>query len=202
MNEGYIKFNCEWERREIDITNDLFQDLQINRSNLYELGLIGAYPGGVGFGNISVRENESTRFFITGSATGQFPVLDILHYSLVTGYHFEKNSLSCTGLTKASAESLTHAAIYEARPDSYAVVHIHHEKLWRKLLNKFPTTPETIEYGTPEMAKSVFELARECDFQFDKIIVMGGHPEGILAFGKTLDEATNQIINIYNTYKK
>jgi len=30
---------------------------------------------------------------------------------------------------------------------------------------------------------------------------MGGHREGILIFGTTLDEATAQIINIYSQYQ-
>lgn len=201
MTEGYIKFQCNWEQKEIRIPEELFRTLEWSRSQLFELGLIGMYPDGIGFGNISVR-TEGNSFFITGSATGQFDKLNQSHYSLVTEYHFAGNSISCKGLTKASAESLTHAAIYKALPEIGAVVHVHCLWLWEKLLNNYPTTSGEIEYGTPEMALAVQSLAAELGMSDEKIIIMGGHREGILTFGKNLEEATTQIIKIYNRYQK
>ncbi len=201
MNEGYIKFNCNWLPEEFPFHEEIYGQLENSRTKLYELGLIGMYPDGIGFGNISVKSGESTLFIITGSATGQFPELDQSHYALVTGFDFEKNSISCSGLIKASAESLTHAAIYEALPEAGAVVHIHCLWLWEKLLNDYPTTSAEIEYGTPEMAYSVGKLASEIKEKAEKIIVMGGHREGILAFGSNLHVATSEIIKIYNFYQ-
>lgn len=201
MNEGYIKFNCDWKQQEIQMNEAIFQELEKQRSRLYELGLIGINPDGIGFGNISVRVDNENKFIITGSSTGQFHSLKLSHYSLVTKFNFEKNSVSCTGITKASAESLTHAAVYEALPEVGAVVHIHSLLLWQKLLNKYPTTSETIEYGTPEMALAVKELAKVANSHFEKIIIMGGHREGILAFARSLEDATSAIINIYNQYQ-
>ncbi len=198
MTEGYIKFNCEWEQKEIRIQEELFRILQTERSGLFELGLIGMYPDGIGFGNISVK-NESG-FIITGSATGQFAQLLPVHYAQVTGYSFARNTISCTGLTKASAESLTHAAIYESLPEVGSVVHVHCIRLWEKLLNNYPTTSPEIEYGTPEMARAIQQQVSKMNLNKEKIIVMGGHREGILTFGKNLKEATTQIINIYNQY--
>lgn len=200
MNEGYIKFQCNWTKEEIRIPEETFVALEKYRSDLYQLGLIGMYPDGIGFGNISVK-NSSSSFYITGSATGQYPSLRMEHYAEVLSYDFAQNSLSCVGLTKASAESLTHAAVYEALPETAAVVHIHCLWLWEKLLNNYPTTSPEIEYGTPEMATAVQELAKDAATQADKIIVMGGHREGILAFGRTLEEATNEILKIYNRYQ-
>lgn len=201
MNEGYIKFNCDWKQQEIQMNEEVFQELEMQRSRLYELGLIGMYPDGIGFGNLSVRRANDNSFIITGSATGQFSRLNTLQYSLVNKFNFAKNTISCIGLTKASAESLTHAAVYEALPEVGAVVHIHSLPLWQKLLNKFPTTSEAIEYGTPDMALAVKELAVSANSHFEKIIIMGGHQEGILAFGRSLKEATSAIINIYNQYQ-
>lgn len=200
MTEGYIKFKCNWENEEIQIPEEIFLSLEKERSRLYKLGLIGMYPDGIGFGNISVRTNESS-FVVTGSATGQFNTLSQSHYSLVSAFNFSNNSISCKGLTKASAESLTHAAVYEALPEVGAVVHVHCLWLWEKLLNNYPTTSAKIEYGTPEMALAVQSLAAEMVMSDEKIIVMGGHREGILAFGKNLEETTNQIIKIYNRYQ-
>lgn len=201
MTEGYIKFNCDWEQKEIRIQDELFRTLESERSRLYELGLIGVYPDGIGFGNFSVRTAEGKSFIITGSATGQFSKLNQSHFALVTGYSFAKNSISCTGLTKASAESLSHAAVYTSIPEIDAVVHVHCLWLWEKLLNNYPTTSAEIEYGTPEMAIAIERLVSGTKLSDENIIVMGGHREGILAFGKNLHETTSQIINIYNRYK-
>ena len=201
MTEGYIKFQCIWEQKEIEIQEELFQVLEEARSRLFKLGLIGMYPDGIGFGNISVKSGENKSFIITGSATGQFSQLNQSHYALVNGYNFAENSVSCAGMTRASAESLTHAAVYEALPDVGAVVHIHCLWLWEKLRNNSPTTSEEIEYGTPEMAYAVKNLAATLNPEQEKVIVMGGHREGILAFGRNLKEASSSIINLYNQYK-
>jgi hypothetical protein len=198
MTEGYIKFNCKWLQEEFSFQEEIYEELETARTQLYALGLIGMNADGIGFGNISVRSGEGASFIITGSATGQFENLDQSHYALVTGYDFEKNSISCSGLTKASAESLTHAAIYQSLPEVGAVVHVHCLWLWEKLLTDYPTTSAEIEYGTPEMAYAVGKLASEIK---EKIIVMGGHREGVLAFGSNLTEATTEIINIYNLYQ-
>lgn len=198
MTEGYIKFNCNWMQKEFPFQEEIYEELESARTKLRTLGLIGMYPDGIGFGNISVKTDDSKSFIITGSATGQFEKLDQSHYALVTGYDFEKNSISCSGLTKASAESLTHAAVYESLSEIGSVVHVHCLWLWEKLLNNYPTTSAEIEYGTPEMAYAVGKLASEIN---EKIIVMGGHREGILAFGSNLIEATTEIIKIYNFYQ-
>ena len=199
MSEGYIKFQCNWTKEEIEVSDDLFSVMGKERLRLYELGLIGMYPDGIGFGNLSVR-TERHSFVITGSATGQFAALNLSHYAVVSAYSFIRNSIACKGLTKASAESLTHAAIYDVLPEVGAVVHIHCLRLWEKLLNTYPSTSGEIEYGTAEMAYAVQALASELKMKEEKIIVMGGHREGILAFGQNLEEATRQVINIYNRY--
>ena len=200
-NEGYIKFYCQWQKNEISIPEPVLNSLDSARKQLFDLGLIGVYPDGIGFGNISIRNPKSTSFFITGSSTGKHAKLLPSQYSLVTAYNFSENSLSCEGLTQASAESLTHAAIYEALPDIGAVVHVHCHWLWEKLLNHIPTTSAQIEYGTPEMALAVKNLAKKSGSHFEKIIIMGGHREGILAYGSTMEEAITEIKNIFNRYK-
>lgn len=201
MTEGYIKYKCDWRQAEIAIPDEQFQALTKVRRQLYDLDLIGVYPDEIGFGNISVREKNKNSFIITGSATGQFSELKQKHYARVIDYSFAENSLSCIGLTKASAESLSHAAVYESLPEVGAVGHIHSLWLWKKLLNVFPTTPSGIEYGTPEMAEAISKLVFGIKNAKDKIVVMGGHREGILAFGRDLEEATNEILKIYNQYK-
>ena len=200
MTEGYIKFNCIWEQKEIQIEPSLLIELESARTRLYELGLIGMYPDGIGFGNISVKSDKGSPFIITGSATGQFEKLKPSHYAQVTGYNFAQNTISCTGQTKASAESLSHAAVYESIPEVGAVVHIHCLWLWEKLMNSNLTTSREVEYGTPEMAEAIQHLISVMKTD-EKVIVMGGHREGILVFGSNLSEATDEIIKNYKHYQ-
>ena len=194
MDEGYIKFNCKWIKdKPIILTNKL---VEINkwRDKLYSLGLIGAYDNGIGFGNLSIRF-EKNSFIITGSATGKYPALNENHYVLVNKYNFDKNNLTCKGPIKASSESLSHAMIYECSSDTNAIIHIHNIDMWKNLIDKLPTTNKKISYGTPAMAKEIKRLFLESKVNDKKIIVMGGHKEGIISFGKTLDEAGNILLN-------
>jgi ribulose-5-phosphate 4-epimerase/fuculose-1-phosphate aldolase len=192
MDEGYIKFHCNWIEKEPLPIGHL---LEINRwrDTLYNLGYIGVYDNGIGFGNISLRFNAKT-FIITGSATGALETLNENHYVLVNEYDLARNSLTCTGPIKASSESLSHAVIYECSPETNAVIHIHNFELWEKLINKVPTTGKEISYGTPEMAIEIKRLFEQTNLKTEKIIAMAGHQEGIIAFGKTLDEAAKILL--------
>jgi len=187
MDEGYIKFLCNWIEAE---PLSIHQLLDINkwRDTLYNLGLIGAYNNGIGFGNISIRFNNRS-FIITGSATGGLITLNENHYVLVDEYNLMQNSITCTGPIKASSESLSHAVIYECSHETNAVIHIHNLDMWEKLIHKVPTTREDISYGTTEMANEIKRLFKQTNVKTEKIIAMAGHKEGIIVFGKTLDEA-------------
>jgi len=158
------------------------------------------YPDGIGYGNISSRFGTSEEFYITGSATGHYAQLALSYYALVKSFDFKLNSINCSGLIKASAESLSHAAIYQSLPQVGAVIHIHSDELWTQYLNKLPTTSVEIEYGTPKMAFAIMKLISEMS-KNQKLIIMGGHREGILSFGKDLQEAQSNILQILNTKK-
>ena len=109
MDEGYIKFNCNWIEKE-PFPSQLLHGINQWRSILYNLGYIGVYDNGIGFGNISIRYHDRP-FIISGTATGALKVLNENHYVLVNDYNLQLNSVTCTGLIKASSESLSHAAI-------------------------------------------------------------------------------------------
>ena len=143
----------------------------------------------------SVRHYLKNQFIITGSATGKIKYLTNEHYTKVLEYNLDKNSLTAVGPIIASSESLTHAVIYEHDKSVNAVIHIHNIELWKKLLNKVPTTNKNIEYGTPDMAKEILRLFRETNLIEKKILIMAGHEEGIVTFGKTLDEAGKILLN-------
>jgi hypothetical protein len=55
------------------------------------------------------------------------------------------------------------------------------------LIHHFPTTNENISYGAPEMANEIKRLFDETALK-KEITVMGGHREGIISFGKDLEE--------------
>ena len=170
-----------------------FTELNRCRRKLLNLGVIGVDARGIGFGNLSIRNDATSRFYITGSGTGRIPELTPADYARVVAYDFEKNWLQCEGSTVASSESLTHAAVYESDPTAGAVIHCHDIKLWAALLDKAPTTPKRVEYGTPEMACAVQRLFDITDVKTRKIFVMAAHDGGLVAFGRDLRSAFAQL---------
>jgi hypothetical protein len=196
--EGYIKFVVNWQKKGPVIPTEELIKITAWRDVLYNLGMIGADKKGIGFGNISVRKKGSNHFYITGSATGSLKNLDEQHFCLVTGYNLNENTLACTGPIKASSESMSHAAIYSEFTGAGAVIHIHHSHFWTSLVNRIPTTDENVEYGTPEMAREIIRLLREPGTMEGRIIVMGGHKDGIILFGKDIDEAGAYTLSYYN----
>ncbi|HEY9769929.1 MAG TPA: class II aldolase/adducin family protein [Coleofasciculaceae cyanobacterium] len=193
IDEGYIKYQCNWNRASA-IAEAEIVELNQWRTKLYQLGLIGQYDNGIGFGNLSVRLANTSEFIISGTQTGGIANLTAQHYTKVTDYNWQENYVTCQGLIKASSETLTHAAIYVAEPEVNAVVHVHHQKMWRRLLNRFPTTNPVCAYGTPQMAQEIIRLCQQPATQRQKIMVMSGHEEGILSFGKNLTEASEILL--------
>lgn len=197
-DEGYIKFRCEWIKAEPLLMPDI---LRLNRwrDELFGYGLIGAYSEGLGFGNISQRQENSNEFIITGSATGSLPLLEERHYTLVREYDIERNYLRCEGPIKASSESLTHGAVYLAAPEVKGVIHVHNLSLWERLIDRVPTSSKTADYGTPEMAREVMRLVgrERANDALNGIIVMAGHKEGIISYGRCLDEAGELLLRLY-----
>jgi len=192
--EGYLKFDCHLTSEKIVIPSELFDPLNYWRDELWSKCLIGAYPDGIGYGNISIRVPNTDQFYISGTATGGIPELDQLHYPLVERCNPLLNAIWCRGLIRASAESMSHAAIYAASTEVGAVVHIHNLQLWEKYLDVLPTTDKTVEYGTPEMANEISKIMTLPETRDKKVFVMGGHKEGIIAFGKTVEEASLTIL--------
>ena len=198
IDEGYIKYQCHWTKQDA-VAGEEITALNQWRNKLYQLGLIGQYDSGIGFGNISYRINRENNFIISGTQTGGIAQLTAQHYTKVINYSWEQNYVTCIGAIKASSESLTHGALYVANPEINAVVHVHHLQLWQKLLDNVPTTHPDRAYGTPEMALEIIELCQNrCQQQ--PIVVMSGHREGIITFGKNLDEAGNTLLSYYQKF--
>lgn len=197
MDDGYIKFQLDWKKGAAPECSEL-DNLIHWRDRMFALGLIGydaKYK--LGFGNISVLANGQQQFIISGTQTGHLPNLQPNHFTKVTSYSIADNRLTCLGPVKASSESLTHAAIYEADPDIRAVIHIHHDEQWAAWLHNVPTTHEDVPYGTPEMADEIRRLFNETPRDQLKVIAMAGHHGGLIAFGKTLEEAAAPFLVVF-----
>ncbi len=192
LTDGVIKFNLQWDQGPAPAG---LEELHFWRDKLYALHLVGAYPDGVGFGNLSIRSKPG--FIITGSATGAWKRLDPEHYTRVMSYNFRENSVHCQGPIRASSESLTHAALYEACPDIQAVIHVHSRQLWQALIYKVPTTENDIPYGTPEMAFSIQRIVQARKSESTGLIVMAGHEEGLVAYGPDLQSAGDCLLRAF-----
>ncbi|MGH8095214.1 MAG: class II aldolase/adducin family protein [Chthoniobacterales bacterium] len=185
---GAVKFHYESSGRELAPFSG-FEELNAARQELRRLGLLGVDGNGVGFGNVSLREGATDSFYITGSGTGALPSLGMQDYAKVVGWDFERNWLRSEGRAIASAESLTHAAVYATTAKVRVVVHGHDASLWKGLLSRGTATGPDVAYGTPEMAREVQRLFRETKVRTSKIFAMAGHRDGIVAVGEDFREA-------------
>ncbi len=196
LDEGIIKYQSHWSPGPVPDAKAAHQ-LEQYRRPLFAANLVGHHKElDVGYGNISVRCGEPGQFLITGTQTGHIETTGEEHYSLVTGYDIERNEVSCTGPAQASSEAMTHAAIYELDPSISAVVHVHSEQLWKQHLNNLPTTSPDVAYGTPDMARELQRLYFDSAFSSQGIAVMGGHEEGLISIGESLQQATTRILSV------
>lgn len=184
MEEGYIKFKSEWVNEPINIDQSIIEEIIFWRAKLYEKAWVGMYVNGIGFGNISHLLDDA-RFLISGSATGGLKNTDKTHYAVVENYDITQNSLKCRGEVPASSESLSHAALYNKGVKR--IIHIHSQKLWAKWKGKLPTTNSEIAYGTPQMATDLVRCQKGIDKDHG-VIIMGGHQEGIIAYGSDFSQ--------------
>lgn len=188
--EGVIKFKCLWDHSPL-AKDEKIDELIEFRKKLYDLKFIGCDKNDIGYGNLSVRY-KGNMFYVSGSSTGNIELFNESHVALVTAFDIIYNRVFCMGKAKASSESLTHAAIYHSLPDIQAVIHIHDKKIWKKYLDRYPTTSKTVTYGTPEMAGEIRKnLGTE-----NQVIIMGGHEDGILTYGKDMKTAFNHVLKM------
>lgn len=186
IDDGVIKFNCEWDDSPVEMFA-AFADLKSWRDRLFQMNLIGE-TAGIGYGNISVR-GAGRSFMITATQTGRFPEIGLEHCAHVLDYDFKANRIVCRGRGRASSESLTHAMFYELSPAVGGVIHVHSRVLWRALQGCVPTTGKDVPYGTREMSLEVRRLFNEGGLERERILVMAGHEDGVITFGRDLDDA-------------
>jgi ribulose-5-phosphate 4-epimerase/fuculose-1-phosphate aldolase len=198
-DEGYVKFQAVWERA-AGLPAPKLAELSHWRNEMHRHHLIGVYENGIGFGNISQR-CEGNQFIISGTATGHLANLTPAHFTTVTDFEVEKNTVHCRGPIMASSEAMSHAVIYRECPEVHGIIHAHHAKLWEQLLDRVPTTADGATYGSPEMANSIVNLLKDSDLRQQKIFVMRSHPEGIFAFGENLQQAATLLLGWFQDMK-
>ena len=195
-DEGSIQFSFAHEAAPAP-AHPRLHDLMRIRDEFHRLGLVGVLPDGIGYGNLSARIAGTDRFIITSSGTGaHFPIAPA-HFSEVVSFDIDHNHVVCRGPLPASSESMSHGAIYAARPDTHAVIHIHDRAMFQLLLKEgAPQTPADAAFGTPEMARAVGRLAGTLPPV--AVLVMAGHEDGLIAFGPDPQSARDALVDVYS----
>lgn len=172
------------------------------RRILFDLGLLGrdgARYQGAAYGNLSARvgpfpgERGARAFAITGTQTSDRRDLGPEDFCVVTATDVKRNHVTSHGPSLPSSESMTHATVYDAAPTIRAVFHVHAPAIFAARLG-LPETAPDVDYGTPEMAREVARLWRSSSLPEGRVFVMRGHHDGVVAFGKSIDDAGGALI--------
>ena len=170
-----------------------------------EKGLVNSLEG-----NLSIMDREKGLLYITPSGVRK----RLIDEEMVAVVDHHGNQVD--GTFKHSSEILLHEAALKARPDCYAVAHIHAPYLtayaycckdivlkcsttFALLFEKIPCLPYG-EPGTIHIADGIEEVIKEYD-----VILLANH--GCVAVGKTLEdackmiEAAEEVLKIYHLTK-
>lgn len=206
IDDGVIKYDRSQFEKVGTLKEEEFIELEKWRSTLYQIRLIGEYlPEKIGYGNLSQKRDYSLfekasdpQFIITGTQTGGLPTLDGNFYTRVLNYDVENQKIKVQGPLEASSEALTHAAIYLSSPEIGAVFHIHSRPIWEGMIQEnYLATAKEIPYGTKEMADAVKESIKGLS---KGALVMKGHEDGVIAFGRDLNEAGKEVLKVYDKF--
>lgn len=196
--EGVIKYALDYQPCPLPDGADLaglFSWFAICR----EHALIGQDPAryeGYAYGNISVR--APTGFVISGTQTGGETSLGPDLLAWVQDFDIAANRLTAGGPARPSSEAMSHGQVYRALPDVGAVIHVHSPLIWRAAATLvLPTTPAEATYGTPEMAAAVERLLLTAANDSQGAFSMGGHEDGIIAYGSDIETAGGLLIDLH-----
>jgi hypothetical protein len=205
--EGVIQFEAIHQARPLEerVYGELVRELGAWREVMARLGLLGQRPElyeGLGYGNVSARlgpmgnmTQGRRRFLITGTQTGGHRMVSLEHFCVVERHDLAANRVHSFGPVEPSSEALTHGAVYDAAPAVRVVLHGHSPEIWRKARPlHLPVTGEHAPNGTVEMAREVARLLRESAASELGILVMGGHQDGVLTFGRTAADAGGALV--------
>lgn len=201
--EGVTKFQLDY-RAAPALAPDAVAAINAWRTVLWRLGLIGRQPeryDGLGYGNVSARlppftGNAGARcFVISGTQTGAPAVLRAGHYAVVDAYDLRANRVSAHGPVAPSSESLTHGMLYDLDECVRCVFHVHSPEIWNAAERlQLPCTDPAADYGTPAMAEEIRRLFEQGHLPAHGLFSMGGHQDGVVAFGATADDAGMRLV--------
>jgi len=206
VDEGVIRFACEHTERRLEPRRygELACKLVAWREIMAKMQLVGQDPGrygGAGYGNVSARVGPqgtvrgARAMLITGTQTGGSPHIGLSDMCLVDRYDYQRNWVRSEGQIKPSSETMTHGAIYDLSPAIRFVLHAHSPTIWQRAAAlRLPTTDPSIGYGTPEMAQAVLRLYGGSALEATRILVMGGHEDGVIVFGYSAEQAGETLI--------
>ena len=184
---------------------DRLREINAWRRILYLTQLLGQDPArydGFGYGNISQRVGSSgavagqPQFVISGTQTGHLADLTGEHYATVLACYPERNLVVAEGPTWPSSESMTHGMLYAVDDSVQSAIHVHSSHIWRAARDLgLPVTDASIAQGTPEMAEEVRRLFQETQVRDRSVFAMGGHVDGVVSFGRSVEEAVSVLIS-------
>ena len=204
--EGVIKFKANHQHRSLcrERLGQPAGELLGWRRVMRDLGVVGQDQNrydGAGFGNMSARlhpyayDRGERRFLITGTQTGGIEDLTLSHLALVERYSVRRNEVFSQGEAAPSSEALTHGAIYDLSTAIRFVYHGHVPFIWRNSgALGLPRSRDNVPYGTPQMAVEAARLYRETSLSESRCFVMGGHEDGVVAFGRSAAEAGQVLV--------
>jgi hypothetical protein len=192
-NDGVIQYHLNHRDGELPAEAD-YPGLYDWFRRCRERELIGRDPEryqGYAFGNISVR--AAPGFVISGTQTGGKATLGTSDLAWVIEFDTVANRLRSIGPCRPSSEAMTHGEVYRRLPGVNAVIHAHSPTVWQAAgLLGLPTTSPGAGYGTPQMAHEVAALlAAQPE---SGVLVMGGHEDGIIAYGGDMQVAGRQLL--------
>lgn len=198
--EGVTKFDLQFRPGPAPAA-ELLVELEAWRRIFRRLGLLGQDPqryDGLGFGNLSRRGGDGVAagtFIISGTQTGHLDQLAAEHYATVLASDPVHNRVEASGLIRPSSEALSHGVLYQADARIGWVMHLHSPEIFaaRQRL-QLPVTDPAATYGSPAMAAEIARLQPLAGWP--GLLVMGGHEDGILAFGSDAAETGARVIRI------
>jgi ribulose-5-phosphate 4-epimerase/fuculose-1-phosphate aldolase len=210
FSEGYVKY-LSIHADAPPLSEAFLAPVIAARTKLWDMGLVGMTPEGIGFGNLSQHNSMSKHgaltFVITGTATGGERELGPEGWTQIESADIDSNMVTDSGPVAASAETLSHAAVYRACPAARFVIHIHSAPIFEGMLRDgCPATPPEAEYGTPELARAVERLVRNLSQAKGNpshgAIVLAGHQDGVIVWGATLEEAMAEAEELAEKYRE
>ena len=198
--EGAIQFAFDLKPgRGPGVQADVVEPLLAWRTVLRRLHLLGQSPeryGGLGYGNLSVRDpGRPGEFIVTASQTSGIEHLHADGLCRIREFDLERFWVAAEGLQPPSSESLTHAMIYDADPGVRWIFHAHSPDIRRQAeALGMPATGADVAYGSPPMACAVVRLLADRP-QRPLVFVTLGHEDGVFACGSTAGETGSSLVD-------